>query len=98
MSCNCNKGLGDLTTMKDSVVAWVIANKMIVAAGALAVSGLVIYLVKSKSGSGAIGTKPKALLSGTSQHKAIKRHKPVKRKRILSKKGNFGKIGAAPLS
>ncbi len=97
MGCNCNKGLGDLTTMKDSVVAWVTANKMIVAAAGLAAAGLVIYMVKSKSGSGSIGTKPKALLSGTSRRKPIKRHKPVKRKRILSKKGNFGKIGAASL-
>ena len=77
MSCtNCNQsnGLGDLTTIKDSVVTWVTNNKMIAAAGAIAVAGLVIYLARPKKS--VLAAKPKALLNGHPGHKTRhrKRH------------------------
>ena len=70
---NNNGGLGDLTTMKDSVVTWVTENKMIAAAGALAVAGLVIYLVRPKKR--AVSSPAKAALNGTRHRKPAKRRK-----------------------
>ena len=74
-NCNQNRGLGDLTTIKDSVVTWVTNNKMIAAAGAIAVAGLVIYLARPKKSVPV--AKPKALLNGHPGHKPKRRkHHP----------------------
>ena len=80
MGCNCNenRGLGDLTTMKDSVVTWVTNNKMIAAAGALAVVGAVIYFARPKK-SLPVATRQKALSGITRRKPAKRKHKTTRR-------------------
>jgi len=87
MSCECNQNrtLGDLTTMKDSVVTWVTNNKMIAAAGALAVVGAVIYFARPKKSAPAYN-RQKAL-SGVGRRKPVTRNHKVKSKARVSLNG-----------
>jgi len=72
-------GLGDVAIPSNDVISWVTANPMIAAAGAIAVTGLIVYLVRQNNQSNG---RPKTMLNGTSRRKSVNRKKQLPAKTL----------------